>query len=136
MVFSSGCCLSQEPSQTVRPDKVEGWKDSYFSGVHSIAELVLSTGESSDNGELGVKVIEIISPEPCAEGYAAMPKAVLSFYRASDKHVLCEATFTSGGTFLGNGPPYSHCTPEVSLSAISIKAINTKEGWVWFDLRK
>ena len=137
VILYAGCCSPQERVEPVRPDKVEGWKDSYFSGVHSIAELVLTKGESSDNGELGVKVVDIIQPKPCSEGYAAMPKVVLSFYRPSDKKVLCEeAIFTEGGTLMGTGPPYPHCAPEVGLSAISVTAINTKEGWVWFDLRK
>jgi hypothetical protein len=137
VILFVGCCSPQARVEQVRPQKVDGWQDTYFSGVHSIAELVLSKGESSDNGELGVKVLDIIPPKPCSDGYAGMPKVVLSFYRPSDKTVLCdEAIFTEGGTSMGTGPPYPHCTPEVGLSAISVKAINAKEGWVWFDLRK
>jgi hypothetical protein len=137
MILSVGCCSPQERAQQARPEKVDGWKDSYFSGVHSIGEFVLSKGESTDNGELGVKVVDIIAPKPCSDGYAGMPKVVLSFYRPSDKKVLCEeAIFTEGGTLMGTGPPYPHCTSEVGLSAISVKAINTKDNWAWFDLRK
>jgi hypothetical protein len=136
-ILYAGCCSPQQRVESARPEKVDGWQDSYFSGVHSVAELVLSKGESSDNGELGVKVLDIIPPKPCSDGYAGMPKVVLSFYRPSDKKVLCdEAIFTEGGTSIGTGPPYPHCTTEVGLSAISVNAINTKEGWVWFDLRK
>ncbi len=137
VILSTGCCSPQERKEAVRPEKVEGWKDSYFGGVRSIAELVLRKGESSHNGELGVKVIDIIAPTPCSDGYAGMAKVVLSFYRPSDKKALCdEAIFTEGGTSMGTGPPYPHCTPEVGLSAISVNSINTKDGWVWFDLRK
>jgi len=137
VILFVGCCSPQARVEPVRPQKVDGWQDTYFSGVHSIAELVLSKGESSDNGELGVKVVDIIAPKPCSEGYASEPKAVLQFYRPSDKKVLCEeAIFAEGGTSMGTGPPYPHCTPEVGLTAISVKAINAKEGWVWFDLRK
>src|ERR1700752_5223329 len=123
----AGCCSPQARVQPARPAKVAGWKDVNFSGVHSIGEFVLSKGESTDNGEIGVKVVDIIPPKPCSEGYAAMPKVVLSFYRASDGKVLCdEAIFTEGGTSMGTGPPYPHCKPDVGLSAISVNAINTK----------
>lgn len=137
VILYIGCCPPQQRVEQARPQKVDGWQDKHFSGVHSIAELVLSKGETSDNGELGVKVLDIIPGKPCSDGYAGMPKVVLSFFRPSDKKVLCdEAIFTEGGTSMGTGPPYPHCTPEVGLSAISVNAINAKEGWVWFDLRK
>ena len=136
VVLFGGCCSSQERRQPDPPKKVEGWKDSYFGGVHSVVELLLHKGESSDNGKLGVKVIDIVAPQPGAEGYAGEPKVVLQFYRPSDKQILCEATFAEGGTVIGTGPPYPHCTADVGLSAISVSAINTKDNWVWFDLRK
>ena len=135
LVFG-GCFSARERQQPRPPREVQGWKDSAFGGVHSIGELVLHKGESSDNGKLGVKVLDIVAPEPCSEGYASMPKVVLQFYRPSDKQVVCEAAFTEGGTVMGTGPPYPHCKPEVGLAAISVNAINTKDLWVWFDLRK
>ncbi len=136
MALSISCCSSQQLPQPVRPEKVRGWGDVQGNGFTSIGMFVLNKGESTDNGELGIKIIDIISPQPCAEGgsYAGMPKVILGFYRPSDRRLLCEATFTPGGTLLGNGPPY--CSSEVGLSAISVNAINTEEGWVWFDLRK
>jgi len=132
----AGCCSPQERAQPARPEKVDGWKDSYFSGVHSVGEFVLSKGESTEKGQLGIKVIDIIPPKPCSEGYAAEPKVVLTFYRPSDGKVVCEATFAPGGTVLGEGPPYPYCTSEIGLSAIYVNAINTKDNWAWFDLRK
>ena len=133
----AGCCSPQEQAQPARPEKVSGWKEVQESGFVIVGTFVLSKGESTDNGKLGVKVVDIIPPKACSEGYAAMPKVVLSFYRPSDGKVLCdEAIFTEGGTLMGTGPPYPHCKPDVGLSAISVNAINTKDNWVWFDLRK
>jgi hypothetical protein len=134
--FYAGCCSPQERAQPTRPEKVAGWKDAYFSGVHSIGEFVLRKGESTEKGELGVRVVDIIPPQPCSEGYASEPKAVLRFYEPASGKVLCEATFAPGGTVVGEGPPFPYCTPEVGLSAISVNAINTKDNWVWFDLRR
>ena len=136
VLLGLSACSTQERRQPDPPKTVEGWKDSYFGGVHSIAELVLHKGESSDNGKLGVKVLDIVAPKSGSEGYASEPKAVLQFYTPSEKKILCEATFTEGGTVMGTGPPYPYCGPEVGLSAISVNAINTKDNWVWFDLRK
>lgn len=137
LILSSGFCWSsQEREQPVAPKKVSGWKDTYSSGVHSIGELYLHKGTSSDNGNLGVEVIDVVKPQAGAEGYAGMPKVILRFYRAADKRTLCEATFTEGGTSIGDGPPYPHCKPDLGLSAVSVNAINTKENWVWIDLRK
>ena len=137
LILSTGYCSSaQEREQPTAPAKVTGWKDIYSDGVHSIAELLLGKGDSSHNDKIGVEVMDIIKPQTGAEGYAGMKKVVLRFYSAVDKRTLCEATFTEGGTALGNGPPYPHCKPEVGLSAISVNAINTKDNWVWFDLRK
>src|SRR5438128_2291293 len=115
--ISGGCHLSQERDQPSPPKKVQGWKDSYFGGVHSIAELYLHKNESSNIDTIGVRVLDIIAAEPGAEGYAGTPKVKLQFYRPSDKTVLCEATFTEGGTVIGEGPPYPYCKPEVGLSA-------------------
>jgi hypothetical protein len=136
LILPGACCSPQEREQPHPPEKVAGWKDSYSGGVHSVGELFLRKGDSSDNGKIGVKVIDVVVPQPGSEGYASMPKVVLQFYKPSDKQVLCEATFTEGGTFMGAGPPYPHCKPEVGLAAISVNAINTKDKWVWFDLRK
>jgi hypothetical protein len=136
-ILHGGCCSSQQRVEPARPEKARGWKEIRDGTVVSIGMFVLKKGESTDNGELGVKVVDIIAPKPCADGYAGMAKVVLSFYRPSDKKVLCEeAIFTEGGTSMGTGPPYPHCTPEVGLSAISVNAINARDGWVWFDLRK
>jgi hypothetical protein len=135
-MFAASCC-SQQRVQPTRPEKVRGWNESKNGDVVSVGAFVLKKGESTDNGELGVRVEEIIAPTPCAEGYAGTPRVVLKFYRPSDNKVFCDhAEFGEGGTSIGNGPPYPHCTPEVGLSAISVNSINTQENWVSFDLRK
>ena len=128
LILSTGYCSSaQEQEQPTAPNKVAGWKDIYSDGVHSIAESLLRKGDSSHSDKIGVEVMDIIKPQTGAEGYAGMKKVVLRFYSAVDKRTLCEATFTEGGTALGNGPPYPHCKPEVGLSAISVNAINAKD---------
>lgn len=84
LIFLSGCCEPYEQPQPARPKQVSGWKDSHFSGVHSVAELVLKEEESSENGRIGVKVVSISQLEKCVKSFSE-PKpheAVLRIYRA------------------------------------------------------
>lgn len=136
LVFADACRSSQELTQPARPDKTLGWTETAGNGYVSIGIFVLNKGQTTEKGNLGIQVLDIVKPESRSEGYAALPKAVLRFYRPEDGKTICEATFTKGGSVLGEGPPYPYCTPELGLSGIQINAINTQEGWVWFELRK
>jgi hypothetical protein len=131
----SGCCKLHQPPQPERPKAIRGWKNVQVYNFQSVGELLLKESESSDNGELGVTIIKITPENPCAEpgSYASMAKVTIRFYRPVDGETLCEPTFTSGGFVMGQ-PPY--CDSKVGLETISIEGINTKEKWVWFDLRK
>ncbi len=132
----ASCCISPQKRhpEPKRPDSVRGWRDAEFSGVHSIAELVLKKGESSDNGSLGVQVVDIIAPDRCAEpnSYLGSPRVIVRFFRPSDRMKLCEATLIEGGSGLDSPT----CDKEFGVTVIYINAINTKEGWLWFELRK
>lgn len=134
LILSSlaSCCPVERP-QPARPNKVLGWNDSYEGGVHSIGILVLNKGESSDNGKIGVTVLDVIPPDQCAHPntYHGSPKAVLRFFRPSDGLVFCE--FTAVGD---NTNSILDCNPSAGISVIGMNAINTKEQWVYFDLRE
>jgi len=135
LVFVSSCCWPDE-EQPARPSRVQGWREFQVGGVHIVGQLVLAKDEASDNGEIGVKVVDIIPVDPCAHRgtFHGSRRVVLRFFRPSDQKVLCEDTFTEGGTSLDS--PH-HCGSDVAgVTGISINAINTAEGWVYFDLRK
>lgn len=130
------CCIlpQKRHPQPKRPDNVRGWKEAEFSGVQSVAELFLKRGGSSDNGDIGVEVIDVISRDRCAEpnSYRGSPRAVLKFYRPSDGMKLCQGTFIEGGSGLDSPT----CDQGFGIAVIYVNAINADEGWVWFDLRK
>jgi hypothetical protein len=132
--MASCCMLPQKRPQPNPPDNVRGWKEVEFSGVHSVAELLLKKGGASDNGSIGVEVLDIIPPDRCAEtnSYLGRARAVLKFYRPSDRMKLCEATFIQGGSRLDSPT----CDRDLGMAVIYINAINADEGWLWFDLRK
>jgi hypothetical protein len=132
-----GCCSAkfQEPAH---PGAVAGWKESQDGGVHTVGTFVLKKGESSENGKIGVKVIDIMAADPCAEHgtLQSLPRVKMQFYQAPQQTVICEELLTAGsGTSLIAGP----CGEKIAglgVTAISVNAINATEGWVWFELRK
>lgn len=135
--FMRGCCSSLPP-EPVHPGAVAGWKESREGGVHTVGILVLKKGESSDNGKIGVRVIDIIAADRCA-GYGTLqriPRVKMQFYEVGQQRVICEDLLTDGsGTSLAAGS----CGEKIAdfgVTTISINAVNATEGWVWFELRK
>ena len=132
-----GCCSSKLP-EPAHPGSVAGWKESHEGGVNTVGILVLKKGESSDNGKVGVRVLDIIAGDSCA-GYGTLmriPRVKMQFYQPSRQAVICEETLTAGsGTLLG-AVSCGQRIADLGISAISINAINATEGWVWFELRK
>ncbi len=116
-----------------RPSIKSTSRESRDYGLNSIGPLILNKGESTDNGSLGVRVIDFI-PRKCSSFLShspEQPKVVLQFYRPSDRHVLCEVTLS--------GPANSRidqeemCGTKTGISVVGINGINAKEGWVSFD---
>jgi hypothetical protein len=124
-------CCKHPRLQLSRPAQVEGWRDSYENTTHFIGELVLKKGESSDNGKVGVRIVEIIKPEiQCGlMAERSEPEITLQLFDPATKEILCEKTTTTGNSYL-------KCDPRADVSVIGVKAINYNEGWVWFDLRE
>ena len=131
--LSSSCGCPAEDPQPIRPDHSEGWKDTYESGVHFLGEFVLNSGESTSNRRIGVKVVEIKPAKPCTSKESALgyPEATIRFFNGANGQVLCERSFMPGNALL-----YASCGTDFSLTAIGIIAINSKDGWVHFDLRE
>jgi hypothetical protein len=100
--------------------------------------LVLKKGESSDNGKVGVRVVDIVAGDPCASygTLKSLTSVKLQFYQPSPQRVICEDTFNSGSGASLLAEPCGQRIADFGISAISINAINATEGWVWFDLRK
>lgn len=124
----------QPPPQPTRPSSVEGWKKRYDkeAGFSYCAVLLLRKGESTDNGKFGVRVTDIIEGENCCgdPGYRCYRRAKIQFYRPTDGQVLCELEIQE------HSNAAIDCMASLDgVSVIGGRAINTKEGWVLFDLR-
>ena len=134
--LTSGCCqlFSKEDKQPNRPSVTSSWSERTDFGVRSIGFFVMNKGESIDNGQLGVKVIDVLPKEcKCMSCEPTYPRVRIAFYRPSDNKVLCEDDFFQGSSSFDIRPK---CDPTMGISVISINAINTKEKWASFDLRK
>jgi len=95
----------------------------------------LRKGESTENGKLGVKVVDIIAPE-CRARFAEMPetaKVVLQFYDPSSNQVLCEATLPENSN--ARIDLEGICLGKVDVMVVGTTDINTDEKWAVFDLR-
>jgi len=128
LLLNAACCKYPQ-TPTTPPAAVRGWQMWNERGVPLIGELVLRKGEASDNGTIGVKVLDI------GEGRAACglraepiePDVKLSFYKISDPTVTCVITTGTGGRLL-------NCDQRLELNTLGVLAINPAQGWVHFRL--
>lgn len=129
--LSCGICLKSPPDQPQGPFKVDGWKMSTAAGVTFRAVLMLRIGESATNGSTGVRVTEIHEANPCCGDPSPLceRRTRIQFFDPGDGRPLCEIESAS----LSN--TVIPCADKIDVSVIGIRAINTQEGWVLFDLR-
>jgi hypothetical protein len=126
-----GPCLKSPPDQPKAPSKVDGWQMSREAGVTYRAVLMLRKGESASNGSVGVRVTEIHEADPCCGDPSPLcaRRASIQFFDPSDGRPLCEVESSDFGNTV------IPCSDKIKVSVIGIRAINTQEGWVLFDLR-
>ena len=128
----AGCCFrrASNGNDPPFPQNLVGWKYREANDVGIVGEFVLKRGESTNNGELEIKVVDLIPADPCAENGTALAidNVKLGFIRMSDKKVVCEDTYpaVSGAC--------ATALHEFLISGIGIKGINIKDQWVHFEL--
>lgn len=137
LASQAGCCDLRRIArvQPKYPKAVRGWVDDPFNRGLFQGPFVLRKGESTENGKLGVKLIDIISAE-CKARFAEMPerpRVILQFFDPSSKQVLCEATLPENSN--ASIDRESVCLGKVEVSVVGTTDINTDEKWAVFDLR-
>lgn len=137
IILMSDCCPKQrQREEPPYPNQVTGWVYREERGLKILGEFVLQKNESTDNGKVQVKLLEVIPGNPCAEpntfGYLA--KAKLQFIRMSDSKVLCEEIFGEKGSETLSATNCNNSLNEFGLLGIYIFAINLNDGWVHFEL--
>jgi hypothetical protein len=132
-----GCCSEMPRTEPPYPSDVAGWKQNRERGLRVLGNFVLKKDQSTDNGVLRIKVLDIIPGEPCSEAgtYQHQARVTIQFIRVSDQKVLCEDTFVEKGSMTMSVGPCRVNLSEFGILGIYIRAINLKEGWAFFELR-
>lgn len=129
---SFACAFGKEITNPTRPEAVHGWR-SYKTGVITVkGEFVLNSGESTNNGTIGIQITDVIPVKYLVWDAPSLPKAKVRFFRVKDQTTICEVVFTRGGNRL-TGPGF--CGVDLPWDTIYIRDVNAREGWVFFDLR-
>ena len=132
-----GCCVNHLHKDPPYPGDVEiGWreKDPGQKGLQVRGIFLLKKGEAVDNGEIQVKVVDIIANDPCdTQGINSLPKAMIQLRRISDQVILCTGTFTEKAYGVLPADCGSEAA-ELGISGYRINAINLSKGWVLLEL--
>lgn len=135
-LVTNGCCVRKERAEPSHPGIIPQWVARKESGVHILGTFVLKSGDTSDNGKVQVKVVGLIAGNSCAEygSYAQQDKVRLQFIDLINKKVVCEETYVQGGSTTLFSGPCASLPNDFGIAAVYIKAVNIKDGWVYFEL--
>lgn len=133
-----GCCLNASGhTEPAYPKEELGWKN-FGSGSGEVpmrGRFVLRKAETTDDGKIQIKRLELIAPDRCAEAGAfnAQARVRLQFVRLSDHKVLCEDIFPEHG--FSSITPCRDTVAQLGVSTIWVSAISLKEEWAFFIVR-
>ena len=135
LAVQGSCALMQKRDEPSYPANVSGWQAYTRQGVKFRGSFVLKTNETTSDGNIQIKLINILPADPMAESGAhnSRPRARLQFTRVVDQKVICEGTYAEdeGRTLAADcGDTLEH----IGIIGVGIRAINLKEGWVFFEL--
>src|SRR5262249_17605345 len=119
------------------PTSVRGWREFNEQGIHAIGEFLLRNGESVENGMFGVQLVETITPKRCSDPWAeddVTPRALIRFYEVPSKHVILETKVRKQANL--RLVDFDFPASKYGVGAISVREINTRDKWVWFELWK
>jgi hypothetical protein len=134
LILTSGCCTRLE-SNPARPSNVRGWQEfQRQDGIKVAGGFLLQKGEATEHGGLGIQLIDTIQGKECRGTESMGPSAVVRFYRTTTKEKILEIELRKANTQLINFNPA--LVEEYGISTISITEVNTREGWIWFELWK
>lgn len=132
MVVTCWGCWDKEIGSPTRPLSVRGWGANQVGSTSIKGEFLLNKGESTDNGIIGVRLIDLYPAKYHLLDAPDLPKAKMQFFKAQEKTVICEGVFTRGGNRLDLTDV---CNDFLVWKVIYIRDVNYNEGWVFFDLR-
>ena len=138
LLLGSGSCCSKvsKLNNPPMPGHTEKWRK-YQLGENTTVygDFVLHKGESVNDGVYGIEAINFY-PAKCDHRDVPgedLPSAELRFFKVSDNSTLCDFTFKRGSALLDENT--CRDSDKLIWSVVEINDINTKQGWVRFNLR-
>lgn len=134
MVLSNGCC-DKEIIEPERPTNIQGWKSYPLGSITIYGRFILQKGESTDNGKVGIRLVELYPAKCRIAQITQIPSAKMQIYNVSDNSILCERRFVLFANRLDILDTCSEKLKGLEWDVIYIESINFKEGWAAFELR-
>jgi hypothetical protein len=131
--WMTGCCVDHHKEPSYPGKAVLGWKEFARTGpLQTHGVFVLKKGESTDNGKIQVKVMDIIPNDPCdPPGRVYLARVELQFTRLSDQKILCSDSYVERSTGIFD---CGNQIVEFGISGYRMNTINLTQGWVFFEL--
>jgi hypothetical protein len=135
--FMRDCCSESTRIEPSYPTEIPGWQQSHERGLTIRGTFLLRKNQSTDNGELQIKLIEVIPGNQCVEAgdERYQPRVTLEFVRLPAGKVLCEETFSEKGSRVFSGSRCGSNLSEFGILGIYVIGVNVKDEWVLFELR-
>jgi len=137
LLFMSACGCVEVPSTPDPPTTVRGWQEFDEQGIHAIGEFLLRKHQSIENDKFGVELVETITPKRCSDPWAeddVTPRVVMRFYEVPGKRVILETKIRKQANLRLIDVDFP--SARYGVGAISVRDINTRDEWVWFELWK
>jgi hypothetical protein len=132
VVLATGCCVPLE-SDPLPPGQPDGWHE--YQGKYGITVLgtfLLRKGEVTEKGDLGIQLVDTVKGRTCRGTESMGPSAIVRFYSVGTKETVLQIEVRKGNSQLSG---FNRTLIEESrIATMSVHEINTKDGWIWFEL--
>jgi hypothetical protein len=130
MLCAQACVVSCARSEPPLPTDAIGWSN-YTEGTTKFrGRFLLRTGESTDDGTIRVKVVELLPPKVTGNvgDFEARARVRIAFFSVPDGQYLSSDVYPENG---GGGAQLSS---EFRVFGVGVRAINLTGGWVYLTL--
>lgn len=135
LCLARACCPSVEHPEPEYPSDVKGWQspDPITSEIRG--SFVVKKGEEISNGQIRIKVVDLIPGNICDRGTEDGRTTVrLRFSSTRDQTTICEDGFPDRGSRQVTG---GHCGDKLEgfgIGYIKINAVSLRDRWAYIVL--
>ena len=123
-VWLSACCPQRK--EPPLPTDAIGWKDFQEGTTRFRGRFLLKKGESTDDGKVEIKVLELMPPDCPSEvaSFEHLTRVRFQFRNLSNQRICSDVVSEYGGG--------GYCDHIADGFQVRVRSINVKEGWVYF----